>query len=160
VLAPEDRNAILSAAADATPFASEYSMTPSNAHDPTEAESTELAGLDILLVEDSWHIGSAMKNLLRLMGATVAGPAATAAEAGRLMSEHTPDVAIVDVSLRGGERADSLIDRLHDQGVPIIVISGYAEVPEVIGKAMAVLQKPVSEAQLLASLRPLIAQKA
>jgi DNA-binding NtrC family response regulator len=101
-----------------------------------------------------------MKNLLRLMGANVAGPAATAAEAARLLSEHTPDVAIVDVSLRGGERADALIDRLYDQGVPIIVISGYAEIPEVLGKAAAVLQKPVSEAQLLASLRPLIAQKA
>ena len=135
-------------------------MAPSNAHDPTEAKSSELGGLDILLVEDSWHIGSAMKNLLQLMGAKVAGPAATAAEAGRLWSEHAPDVAIVDVSLRGGERADGLINRLHHQGVPVIVISGYAELPEVSGKAMAVLQKPVSEAQLLASLRPLIAPKA
>jgi DNA-binding response OmpR family regulator len=135
-------------------------MAPANAHDPTEAESSELKGLDILLVEDSWHIGTAMKNLLQLMGAKVAGPAATAAEAGRLLSEHAPDVAIVDVSLRGGERADGLIDRLQDEGVPIIVISGYAELQEVLGKAMAVLQKPVSEAQLLASLRPLIARKA
>jgi CheY-like chemotaxis protein len=135
-------------------------MAPSNTHDPAEAESSELKGLDILLVEDSWHIGTAMKNLLGLMGAKVAGPAATAAEAGRLLSEHAPDVAIVDVNLRGGERADGLIDRLHAQGVPIVVISGYAELPEVLGKAVAVLQKPVSEAQLLASLRPLIARKA
>jgi DNA-binding NtrC family response regulator len=136
-------------------------MTLSNAHDSTGAESSqELKGLDILLVEDSWHIGSAMKNLLRLMGADVAGPAATAAEGARLLSEHAPDVAIVDVSLRGGERANTLIDRLHDQGVPVVVISGYAELPEVLGKAVVVLQKPVNEAQLLASLRPLIAQKA
>jgi DNA-binding response OmpR family regulator len=135
-------------------------MTLSNAHDPTGAEPSELAGLDILLVEDSWHIGIAMKNLLRLMGADVAGPAATATEAEGLLSEHTPDVAIVDISLRGGERADGLIDRLRDQGVSVIVISGYAELPEVLGKAVAVLQKPVSEAELLANLRPLIAQKA
>jgi DNA-binding NtrC family response regulator len=135
-------------------------MTPPNAHDPTGADSSELKGLDILLVEDSWHIGSAMRNLLQLMGAKVAGPAATVAEAERLLSEHSPDVAIVDISLRGGERADGLIGRLHDQGVPIIVISGYAELPEVAGKATAVLQKPVSEALLLASLRPLIGRKA
>jgi DNA-binding NtrC family response regulator len=140
--------------------ASEYWMTASNTHDPTDAESSELKGLDILLVEDSWHIGGAMKNLLALMGANVAGPAATVAEAGRLLSEHTPDVAIVDVSLRGGERADALIDRLHDQGVPVVVISGYAELPPVLGKAAAVLQKPVSEAQLIASLRPMMGQKA
>jgi DNA-binding NtrC family response regulator len=135
-------------------------MTPSNAHDPPQADSSELKGLDILLVEDSWHIGRAMKNLLQLMGANVAGPAASAAEAGRLLSEHTPDVAIVDISLRGGERADGLIERLHGQVVPIIVISGYAELPEMSGKALAVLQKPVSEALLLASLRPLVGRKA
>jgi DNA-binding NtrC family response regulator len=135
-------------------------MTLSSGHDRVEAESSELEGLNVLLVEDSWHIGIAMKSLLRLMGADVAGPAATATEAGRLLSEHTPDVAIVDISLRGGERADGLIDRLHDQGVPVIVISGYAELPEVLGKAVAVLQKPVSEAELLANLRPLIAQRA
>jgi DNA-binding NtrC family response regulator len=136
-------------------------MTSSNDHDPPGMGSPDdLKGLGILLVEDSWHVGIAMKNLLQLMGANVAGPAATMAEAEHLMSEHAPDVAIVDVSLRGGERAHGLIDRLHDQGVRVIVISGYAELPLATGKAVAILQKPVSEAQLLATLRPLIAQKA
>src|SRR3979411_104295 len=87
-------------------IASEYWMTLSNGHDPTDADSSELKGLDILLVEESWPIGIAMKNIPRRRGAEVPGPAATAAEAARLLSEHTPDVAIVDVSLRGGERAD------------------------------------------------------
>jgi len=114
----------------------------------------------ILLVEDSWHVGQAMKNLLRVMGADVAGPAATTAEAERLLCEHAPDVALVDISLRGGERAYGLIDRLHDRGVRVIVISGYAELPLASAKAAAILQKPVSEAQLLATLRPFIAQKA
>ena len=67
---------------------------------------------------------------------------------------------IVDVSLRGGERAFDLIDRLNERGVRVIVISGYAELPLVSEKAMAFLQKPVSEAELMAALRPLIAQKA
>jgi DNA-binding NtrC family response regulator len=136
-------------------------MSASKPDSPTGADSSaDLDDVDILLVEDSWHVGQAMKRLLHLMGAGVAGPAATAAEAERLLSEHAPDVAIVDISLRGGERAFNLIDRLNAQGVRVIVISGYAEIPPASGKTMAFLQKPVSEAELLAALRPLIAQKA
>jgi DNA-binding NtrC family response regulator len=135
-------------------------MTSSNADEPLGTKSSaDLNGVDILLVEDSWHVGQAMRNLLLLMGAKVAGPAATAAEAERLLSEHAPDVAIVDISLRGGERAFNLIDRLNERGVRVIVISGYAEIPLASGKAMAFLQKPVSEVELLAVLRPLVAQK-
>jgi DNA-binding NtrC family response regulator len=121
--------------------------------------AADLNDVNILLVEDSWHVGQAMKNLLRLMGANVSGPAATIAEAERLLAEHAPDLAIVDISLRGGERAFDLIDRLDEQGVRVIVISGYAEIPPASGRAVAYLQKPVSEAELLAALRPLIAPK-
>ncbi len=125
-------------------------MTPSNADDPRETKSSDdLSGVDILLVEDSWHVGQAMKKLLHLMGAKVAGPAATAAEAERLLSEHAPDVAIVDISLRGGERAFHLIDRLNEHGVRVIVISGYAEILLASGKAMAFLQKPVTKPSFL-----------
>jgi hypothetical protein len=41
-------------------------------------------GLEILLVEDSWSVGEAMKDLLELLGAVVARRAATMAEAERL----------------------------------------------------------------------------
>ena len=53
-----------------------------------------------------------------------------------------------------------LIDRLHDQGVPIVVVSGYAVFPMAPEKVAAILQKPVAESQLLAALRPLLANKA
>jgi CheY-like chemotaxis protein len=106
----------------------------------------------ILVVEDSWHIGIALKSLLRSLGADVDGPVASVAEADRLVAAQAPDVALVDFNLRGGERADSLIDRLHDQGVRVVVTSGYAVLPLTPGKAAAVLQKPISEGQLLAAL--------
>jgi len=130
-------------------------MTSSNAyHSPGAGSSDDLNGLDILFVEDSRSVGVAVKTLLEFSGAHVAGPAATAAEAERLLSKHSPDVALVDFHLRGGELAYGLIARLHDQDVPVIVVSGLgmAELPLV--KAAAILQKPFSEAQLLASLRP------
>ena len=76
-------------------------MTLSNTHDSTGAGlSNDLRGLEILLVEDSWVVGEAMKGLLELLGANVVGPAATTAEAERL-PEHAPDVALVDFHLRG-----------------------------------------------------------
>jgi DNA-binding NtrC family response regulator len=135
-------------------------MTSSNAPDlPGAGSSDDLKGLGILLVEDSWHVGGAMKSLLQVMGANVVGPVATAAEAERLLSEHAPDVAIVDYNLRGGERANRLIDRLHDQGVHVIVISGYAVLPIAPANGTVMLQKPVSEAQLLGVLRPFVAEK-
>jgi DNA-binding response OmpR family regulator len=122
-------------------------------------EDVELQGVGILLVEDSWHIGKALKTLLNVLGADVAGPAATTAEADRLVAERTPDVAIVDINLREGERADGLIDRLHEQGIPVIVLTGYAVVSLAPGTAEAILQKPVSKEQLLATLRPILARK-
>src|SRR6266404_2587308 len=130
----------------------------SNAHDPPRPASSELQGLGILLVEDSWHVGKAMKFLL-ILGADVAGPAATTAEADRLVAERTPDVAIVDINLRDGERANNLIDRLQEQRIPVIVVTGYAEVSLPPGKVEAILQKPVEKEALLAILRPIIARQ-
>ena len=122
--------------------------------DPPGTSAVDLNGMRILLVEDSWHLGVAMQRLLRVCGADVIGPAATTADAERLISDHAPDVALIDVNLRGGELAYGMIDRLHDQGVRVVVVSGYADVSLTQVKAAAILQKPVSEAQLLASLRP------
>jgi CheY-like chemotaxis protein len=138
-----------------------HPMTSSNTHDPTEAGlPDDLSGLEILLVEDSWVAGQAMKDLLELLGADVVGPAATTAEAERLLSEHALDVALVDFHLRGGELSYGLIARLHKQGVPVVLVSGSSESLSLLPvEAATILEKPFSEAQLLASLRPVLAQK-
>jgi len=58
-------------------------MTPSNTHDPAGAGSSDdLRGLEILLVEDSWSVGEAMKDLLELLGAQRA-PKSLAARVGK-----------------------------------------------------------------------------
>jgi CheY-like chemotaxis protein len=74
----------------------------------------DLSGVRILLVEDAWHLGNALKDLLQSYGAEVAGPVATSADVQRLASEQPPDAALVDFTLRNGERADVLIDRQND----------------------------------------------
>jgi ActR/RegA family two-component response regulator len=71
----------------------------------------------------------------------------------RLVSERTPDVAIVDIDLRDGERSYVLIDRLQDRGIRIVVLTGYADVSLQKGKTAVVLQKPARDEVLIASLR-------
>ena len=137
------------------------SMTSSNAHDPHEADSSApLKGLDILLVEDSRDVGEAIKDILESLGADVVGPAATTAEAERVLFERAPDVALVDFRLRGGELSSGLIARLCDQGVPVILTSGSEMDVPLLPKTTTFLEKPFSEVQLLAILRPLIGHKA
>jgi len=119
----------------------------------------ELKGLSILLVEDSWHVGKAMKGLLRVLGAEVVGPAATAADAERFVAERTPDVAIVDVNLRHGETSSNLIDRLLEQRIPVIIVTGYAAVSLPTQNVEAILEKPVSKQRLLENLRPIMARR-
>jgi hypothetical protein len=51
-----------------------------------------------------------------------------------------------------GEVSSGLIARLHEQGVPVIVISGSSESPSLLPvEAATILEKPFGEAQLLAS---------
>ena len=106
-----------------------HPMNSSNSDEFSDAESLDLRGVRILVVEDSWQLAMALKSLLMALGAEVGGPVATPADALRLAAEQPPDAALVDFNLRGGERADVLIERLHEQGVYVIVTSGYAVLP-------------------------------
>jgi DNA-binding NtrC family response regulator len=104
-------------------------------------------------VEDSWEISPGLQILLEASGETVVGPVSTTADAKRLISEDTPDAAIVDINLRDGELSYDLIDQLHDRGIRVVVLTGYADVSVAQGKVVAILQKPVRGELLIASLR-------
>jgi DNA-binding NtrC family response regulator len=114
---------------------------------------SELSGLNILIVEDSWDVSAGLKMLVEAWGASVVGQVASANEARCLVAERAPDVALVDIHLRNGERSYALIDQLHEQGIRVVVITGYAEVSRVKEKAAAILQKPIREKLLLTCLR-------
>ena len=55
----------------------------------------------VLVVEDEVLIAMDLQLLLQRNGWRVLGPAATVAEALRLLRGETPDVALLDVSLSG-----------------------------------------------------------
>ena len=133
-------------------------MTSSDA--VSDPAAPNLGGVRILVVEDSWQLGTAVTDLLRDLGAEVIGPAATAADAQRLAAEQRPDAAFVDFHLRNGELANRLIDWLYEQGIHVVVITGYAVLPAALRHPVEILQKPLGEATLVGSLRPVLARKA
>jgi DNA-binding response OmpR family regulator len=116
-----------------------------------------LHGMRVLLVEDSWQVADALKLLLEKTGMLVSGPVATASEAQGLVAEQEPQLAIVDVNLKG-EMAYALIDWLHRRGIKILVISGYADLPRSLGQFAAILHKPFTATALLTALRRISGQ--
>ena len=55
----------------------------------------------ILIVEDEFLIGLALKAILNVVGHQVVGPAATADEAMELADAHGPELAFVDINIAG-----------------------------------------------------------
>jgi DNA-binding response OmpR family regulator len=126
-------------------------MLSTSDRNATNGGASGLRGVRVLVVEDTWLVAKALKTALEGLGMVVAGPASNTADADRLVAEETPDLAVVDVNLKG-EMAYGLIDRMHDRGVRVVVVSGYAVLPSSTKKAAAILQKPFSGAELQATL--------
>jgi len=126
-------------------------MLSTSDRDVPNGGASDLRGVRVLVVEDTWLVAKALKTALEGLGMVVAGPASNTADADRLVAEETPDLAVVDVNLKG-EMAYGLIDRMHDRGVRVVVVSGYAVLPSSAKKAAAILQKPFSGAELQATL--------
>jgi hypothetical protein len=58
------------------------------------AGPADLNSMRVLLVEDSWYVGKALRRQLQTLGVEVAGPVATAAEAECLISERRPLIVV------------------------------------------------------------------
>jgi DNA-binding NtrC family response regulator len=114
--------------------------------------SSSLQGLRALVVEDGWQVADALKISLERMGMVVAGPVATAREAQCLATECRPDLAVVDVNLKG-EMAYELMDWLHDRSIRVVVTTGYEDLPESLGEFAAILHKPFTVTTLLTTLQ-------
>ncbi|HET9067937.1 MAG TPA: PAS domain S-box protein [Amaricoccus sp.] len=83
-----------------------------------------LAGLRILVVEDEALIAMDIEERLLAAGGEVVGPAATHAEARRLIAEGRADAALVDANL-AGTRVDDLAVELRRLGVPFAFATGF-----------------------------------
>jgi two-component system, response regulator PdtaR len=118
-----------------------------------------LRDVNVLVVEDNWQVAKALEGALKQLEMQVSGPASTTSDAKRLVAAQLPTVAIVDVNLKR-EMACDLIVELHEKGVHVIVISGYAIPPIPKKKAAVILQKPFSAEDLLTALRTVVVGQA
>ncbi len=79
----------------------------------------------VLVAEDTLFVCLALEMDLRQNGFAVVGPATTVPQALALAETGAPDIAIIDIDLRG-EMAFSVADRLISRGIPVILTTGFA----------------------------------
>ncbi|MDD3445135.1 MAG: response regulator [Zavarzinia sp.] len=110
----------------------------------------------ILVVEDEAFIAFFLDAVLTDAGFEVIGPVDDAVSALRLAAEERPDLALMDIRLKG--EPDGVWATRHlveDLGVPVVVVSANA------GQALSdlrpltphVLGKPVASDELVATVR-------
>jgi CheY-like chemotaxis protein len=101
------------------------------------------SSLAILIVEDEPLIAMMLEDFLDSLGHRIVGTADSVAEALPHVEQGEFDVAIIDVHLRGGEKAWPVADALASRGLPFVVATGGAIDPPPARHARApVLAKP------------------
>jgi DNA-binding response OmpR family regulator len=85
----------------------------------------KLTGKIVLLVEDDYLVADVLRTALEEEGMQVVGPYPSISSAVRALdTEERIDVALLDVHLNN-ERVFPLADRLIDERVPAIFVTGY-----------------------------------
>jgi DNA-binding LytR/AlgR family response regulator len=85
----------------------------------------DLAGRRILIVEDEFLLAMELELLLLQRGCLVLGPVSSVDHALALLDGEPPDVALLDVNLKG-ERATPIAAALMVRGVPFVLVTGYS----------------------------------
>ncbi|MBB6125201.1 HWE histidine kinase domain-containing protein [Sphingobium subterraneum] len=115
-----------------------------------------LAGLSVMLVEDSLIIALDAEDILQRFGASIS-TASTVDAAHDLLDQITPDFAILDINL-GDQTSFGIADRLLDMGVPFFFASGYGEQAKLPmeHRARPVVQKPYTSGNIMRSAEDLL----
>ena len=108
----------------------------------------------VLVVDDDQSLRLLCRINLELDGFEVRD-AGTLADARAAIGEARPDVVLLDVHL-GGESSEALLDELLAEGIPVLIVTGSAEVSTLRGRAGDVLVKPFMPEDLVAAARRLV----
>lgn len=106
----------------------------------------------VLVVDDDEALRLLCRVNLELEGFRVA-EAASVDQAEQALADR-PDVVLLDVHL-GGEDSSVLIDRVHEAGLKVAVVTGSVDVSEYRTRADAVLTKPFLPGALVEVVRRL-----
>lgn len=104
---------------DAVPAPEPQAFTPQTA-------TAGLAGLRVLIVEDSLLLSLELENSLTEAGAKVVGQAAEVPEALSMIAEGGLDAAILDADLNGSP-VTPVAETLTRLGIPFVFATGYGE---------------------------------
>jgi len=114
--------------------------------------------LRVLVVDDELLIADYVASVVEDAGHEVVGISMSVDDALRLLAAARPDVAILDIRLKGTRDGVDLAEAMRAEGfaVPHIFISGSGD-PETLARAnatapLAFLQKPFDSTRLIAAL--------
>ncbi|MGK7652411.1 response regulator [Roseovarius sp. B08] len=108
----------------------------------------------VLVVEDEVIIAFGYVHALENQGYEVLGTAGSNAQALKILQEHSPDLALLDVNLNG-EESEPVASALANLGVPFLVLTATpsASITGPNLRSAPMLAKPVSDASLLQALQ-------
>ncbi|WP_269715205.1 HWE histidine kinase domain-containing protein [Caulobacter sp. NIBR2454] len=115
-----------------------------------ESSRTDVAGLRLLIVEDSVLLAMELEAGLTDLGAHVTGIAATLDEALQMVSLPL-DAAVLDANLDGLSVAPAA-EALRARGVPFVFATGYADKAAPMGFDAPIVRKPYNVGQIAAAL--------
>jgi DNA-binding response OmpR family regulator len=109
-----------------------------------------------MIVEDQALIGMSLEAFLEDAGFSVAGPFLSCADALRWLEHNTPEVALLDVSLRDGTSLP-IAHELKGRNTPFAVYSGLPFTRNLPDELQGVpwLEKPVPREELTATIASL-----
>ena len=111
----------------------------------------------ILVVEDEWVVAEQLCRSLKDIGYTVCSTASTGDEAIRMVEEHSPDLILMDIVLKGKMDGIEAADRITSQfNIPVIYLTAYTN-QEYIERAkltnpFGYLVKPYNQKELYATI--------
>jgi DNA-binding NtrC family response regulator len=100
-------------------------------------------GRRLLIVEDELLIALELQHTVEQLGGTVVGPAGSVEGALQLLSDTTPNAALLDVTLREG-RVTPVAQACRDRSVPFALVTGYGrlELDEPLLQSAPRVRKP------------------
>ena len=88
----------------------------------------EVRAARVLIVEDERVVATHVERSLQDAGYVVTGIAASASEAAALVAEQPPDVALVDIRLRGRGEGFEIAERLRSENdVPVVYMTAHTD---------------------------------
>ena len=113
---------------------------------------TDLAQHSVLVIEDDPLLAMDLEACLSAAGYCVVGPAATTAQAFRLIENQPLDLVILDLNL-GTEMAFALPDFLAERQIPFVILTGHSRTMVAPHhRDRPFLQKPYVAATLLRTI--------